>query len=268
MSALLYPNLFSDRIPPYTVQMRITIEGVAIEYDVYRPTSVTAPSLVLLHEGLGSLGLWKDFPQVLARAAGREVLVYSRQGHGHSDRLDHPRRPDFMHREAQVLRKLLVECGRTDALPVGHSDGGSIALLYASAFDVPAVITLAPHVFVEQLSLTSIRATKERFARTDLGERMRKYHSDPHHTFFAWNDIWLSPEFAEWTIESETRKITSPLLVIQGRNDEYGSAAQYETIARAAPQTDVVVLGQCGHSPHRDRPEATLGAITGFLAAL
>ncbi len=220
---------------------------------------------VLLHEGLGSIALWKGFPEALAGRVGGRVLAYDRRGHGASDPLDAPRRPDFMHREAEVLAAFLEAEGAGDAVLVGHSDGASIALLHAARRPVRGLALMAPHVFVESLSLASIRDARERFAGTDLRARLARYHRDPEHTFRAWNDIWLDPAFASWTIEAEAARVEAPLLVLQGRDDAYGTAAQYERLAAAAPQADVLVLGRCGHDPARDRPGATLDAIASFI---
>ena len=241
------------------------IDGTALEQAAWNPTAMARRPVVLLHEGLGSVALWKDFPSKLAALTDRRVVAYSRRGHGRSSPMAEPRRPDFMHREADILRRLLVEHALTDAILVGHSDGASIALIDASRSAVPGVVLLAPHVFVEALSLSSIRNTKTRFETTDLPARLGRYHDDAHHTFWAWNTIWLDPTFESWNIEAELASIRAPMLVIQGRDDEYGTAAQYEAIARAVPTTDVLVLGQCGHSPHRDRPHATLHAVAAFV---
>lgn len=221
---------------------------------------------VLLHEGLGSIALFKGFPEALAERVGGRVLAYDRRGHGASDPLPAPRRPDFMHREAEVLAALLEAEGAEDAVLVGHSDGASIALLHGARRPTRGLVLLAPHLFVEALSLASIREARERFERTDLRVRLGRYHRDAEHTFRAWNDIWLDPAFASWNIEAEAAAVKAPMLVIQGRDDAYGTAAQYERLAAAAPHADVLVLGACGHDPLRDRPVVTLEAIAAFVA--
>ena len=232
------------------------------------PGAGDARPLLLLHEGLGSIALWKDFPTRLAQSTGRRVIAYSRQGHGRSSPLAAPRQPDFMHHEADHLRRLLVEHNLTDAVLVGHSDGASIALLYAATHSCAGLVLLAPHVFVEAVTVQNIREAVARFTTTDFAQRLGVYHEDVRHTFYAWSDIWLDSEFREWNIEAETARVTAPTLVIQGRGDEYGTAAQYEAIGRAIPQADVLVLGRCGHSPHRDRPRAVLDAMHRFVQAL
>ena len=248
--------------------MNWSFDGQVLECAEWSPSQPHGPPLVLLHEGLGSVGLWKDFPGRLSEHTNRRVVAYSRLGHGCSDRLTGPRTPDFMHREAEILRCLLTDNGLTDAILLGHSDGGSIALLYASRHPTTGIVLMAPHVFVESLSLESIRAAGVRFAQSDLPQRLGRYHDDVEHTFRAWHEIWTAPEFESWNIETETARITAPMLVIQGQDDEYGTAAQYEAIVRAAPQTDQLILSRCGHSPHRDRPQAVLSAVAGFVAAI
>ena len=247
--------------------MNWCIDGVALEHESWITRTEKRP-IVLLHEGLGSVSLWKSFPRNLNQNTGHPVIAYSRQGHGKSDPLTGPRTPAFMHTEAEVLRKILSAEGLTDALIVGHSDGASIALLYASRYPTAGLVLMAPHVFVEGLTLESIRQARHSFETTDLPARLGRYHDDVRHTFFAWNDIWLHPDFERWNIEAEAAKVTAPTLIIQGRQDEYGTHAQYDSIARAAPQTDVLVLGRCGHSPHRDRPGQVLEAIKSFVSTL
>jgi pimeloyl-ACP methyl ester carboxylesterase len=233
-----------------------------------------APLLVFLHEGLGSLAMWKDFPRELCDAAGCRGLVYSRPGYGRST----PRAAeeawgvDFMHRQAQqVLPALLAALDiDTRAEPpwlFGHSDGGSIALLHAAAFPrrVAGAIVLAPHILVEDLSVTSIKKAREAYLATDLKQRLAKYHDDPDSAFWGWNDIWLHPPFKHWSIESELAPITCPLLAVQGLDDEYGTLEQIRGIARRAPQTRLLELAGCGHSPHRDQPAALIAAVTTFV---
>ena len=225
------------------------------------------PALVFLHEGLGSVGLWRDFPDRLAAATGRRALIYSRAGHGFSDVPEGDRTPRFMHEEAlDVLPGLLAEHGIERPVLVGHSDGGSIALIHASRRPVSGLILLAPHVFVEDLSVTSIAAAREAFETTDLRERMGRYHRDAERTFRLWNDIWLAPEFRRWNIENVLAGVTAPTLLIQGEHDQYGTLAQIDAIegGLSGPVTRAVL--DCQHAPHLEAPEATLAAALEFLA--
>jgi pimeloyl-ACP methyl ester carboxylesterase len=228
-----------------------------------------APTLVFLHEGLGSASLWRDFPAALAAATGCGALVYSRLGYGGSDPLDRAFDASFMHREAlDVLPRLLEACGVADPVLVGHSDGASIALIYAAAGLAARALALeAPHVFVEPLTVESIAATRERYAATDLAERMRRHHGEKTDaTFRAWTDVWLSDEFRGWDIRPSLGRVACPVLVVQGEDDEYGTLEQLGAIASLAPDVETVVLERCGHAPHRDRPEATLEAMRRFVA--
>ena len=231
-----------------------------------------APTLVFLHEGLGSVSMWRDFPQRVVKATGHSAMVYSRVGYGRSSALTAPRHHDYMHVEAltalpAVLDRLAIE----RPILIGHSDGASIALIHAGGCSraVCAVAAIAPHVFVEALSLTSIANARQAYATGDLRERLAHHHADVDSAFRGWNDIWLAPAFRAWNIESFVRTITCPLLLIQGKDDEYGTMAQVDTIQRQAPcRIDRVELASCGHSPQRDQPEATLSALTRFIASV
>ena len=225
------------------------------------------PALVFLHEGLGSVTLWRDFPARLAERTGRRALVYSRAGHGRSDLPAERRTPRFMHDEAlDVLPELLRVAGIERPVLVGHSDGGSIALIHASAHPVAGLILLAPHVFVEDVSVASIAQARETFETTDLGERMARYHRDAERTFRLWNDIWLAPEFRSWNIEDVLGAVTAPTLLIQGVHDQYGTLAQIEAIERGVRgPVRRAVLG-CRHAPHLEAPEETLDAAAEFLS--
>ena len=245
----------------------VSIGGQRLEY-VELDGDPALPALVFLHEGLGSVSLWRDFPRDVATATGRRALVYSRAGHGSSDVPQPPRTPRFMHDEAlRVLPRLLERFGLREPVLVGHSDGGSIALIHAgmSGRPVSAVVALAPHVFVEDISVRAITAARESFERTDLGERMARHHRDPEATFRLWNDIWLAPEFRDWNIEDVLGGIACPLLVIQGKDDQYGSLAQVEAIERGVPGPVERVVLDCRHAPHLERPEETLAAVAGFM---
>jgi pimeloyl-ACP methyl ester carboxylesterase len=232
-----------------------------------------APPVVFLHEGLGSVAMWKDFPDRLCAACGLRGLVYSRPGYGRSSPrpADRPLAPDFMHRQAhELLPALLAALGvEAPVLLFGHSDGGSIALLYAARFPqaVRALVVLAPHIRVEPVTLASIRAARAAWDATDLPQRLARYHDDAESAFRGWNDIWLDPAFARWSIEAEIAAIAAPMLAIQGEGDEYGTLAQIEGIAQRVPQTRLLALPDCGHSPQRDRPGAVIAALRDFLGS-
>ncbi len=227
------------------------------------------PLVVFLHEGLGSLAMWRDFPARLCAAVGARGLVYSRPGYGRST----PRAPeeswdlDFMHRQAHEVLPALLAALRVEQ-PVwlfGHSDGGSIALLHAARFPVAGAVVLAPHILVEDLSVASIEKARVAYESTDLKQRLARYHDDPDSAFYGWNRIWLHPPFRQWSIEDEIRTITCPLLAVQGLDDEYGTLEQIRGIARRLPQTRLLQLADCGHSPHRDQPEAVIAAVKALL---
>jgi pimeloyl-ACP methyl ester carboxylesterase len=247
----------------------VTVDGVRLEVAWYGTDDDRAP-IVLLHEGLGCVGLWKDFPARLAEATGRRVLAYSRRGYGRSDTIAAPREPDFMHREAlDVLPPLLAALGVSRPVLVGHSDGGSIALIHAGAgYPLSGVAVMAPHVFVEPFSLAEIRKARTAWATTDLRARLARWHDDPDAAFRGWNDIWLDPRFEAWNIEDCLPGITGPLLALQGRDDEYGTLEQIHRIARTCPQTRLVEVDDCRHSPHRDQPGVVLAALAEFCAWL
>jgi pimeloyl-ACP methyl ester carboxylesterase len=251
-------------------------QPVRIEYEWVGSTAPGAPVLVFLHEGLGSVAMWRDFPARLCEAAGARGLVYSRPGYGRSTpRAAHERwTPRFMHRQAEevlpaLMRALQLDPARDALWLFGHSDGGSIALLHAAAFPaaVRGAIVLAPHIFVEDVSVTSIQQAREAYLRTDLKQRLGRYHDDVDSAFWGWNDIWLDPAFRGWNIESEIASIRCPLLAIQGVDDEYGTLEQVRGIARRVPQTHLLELPDCGHSPQKDQPQAVIEATVHFLRA-
>jgi pimeloyl-ACP methyl ester carboxylesterase len=245
----------------------VTVDGKRLETLVYAPTG-NKPIVVMLHEGLGSVSMWKGFPEQIANSTGCGVLVYSRYGHGKSERLAEKRGAEFMHHEARVVLPELLERFeiRTPIL-LGHSDGGSICIIYAAtAVRKPrAMILEAPHVFVEDLSVSSITKIRAMYQATDLPKQLGRYHDHVDETFWGWNDIWLDPRFRRWNIEECLKNITCPVLVIQGEHDEYGTLAQVEAIIKRLPGAETLVLQECGHSPHRDKPEKTLAAITKFV---
>ena len=244
---------------------RMVIDGVGLE--LRRWPGKGAP-ILLLHEGLGSISMWRDFPERLANTTGHEVIAWSRRGHGFSDPLPEKRDPDYMHREAEALDALFdrLEIGRAHLF--GHSDGGSIALIAAARHpDRVASLTLeAPHVLVEQLTVDSIAKVKTVYETSDLGRKLGRHHRDADHTFRRWNDIWLDPRFRDWNIEDVLPAIRAPALLIQGRADEYGTLDQLDRIAAILPATRRLELEACGHSPHRDQPEAVLVAVRDFIA--
>lgn len=248
--------------------LSLNICGHRLEVLRIRGVRKRAPELVLLHEGLGSVSHWRDFPVRLAEATGHPVTVYSRYGSGNSDLLQEPRRVSYMHDEAlQALPELLSQLEIENPVLVGHSDGGSIAITYAGAHDrVRGLVLLAPHVFVEDLSVASIAEAKVAFENTDLPEKLARHHRDAVRTFWGWNDIWLHPKFRKWNIEEYLPRITCPSLVIQGLEDQYGTMAQVEAIRRqSGGRVEVLVLEDCRHSPQRDQPEKVLEAITRFV---
>ena len=241
-----------------------------IEYRWAGPHDLQAPVMVFLHEGLGSVALWKDYPDRLCERLGMRGLVYSRPGYGRSTPRPHdePWAPDFMHRQArEVLPALLHKLGIERPWLFGHSDGGSIALLYAASFpQAPAgVIAVAPHIFVEDISIASIALARTTYLEQGLRERLARYHDDVDSAFFGWNDIWLSPDFRNWNIENGLANIRCPLLAIQGEDDEYGTLRQITGIRDLLPAATVVALPACGHSPHRDQPEALSAAVETFI---
>jgi pimeloyl-ACP methyl ester carboxylesterase len=230
------------------------------------------PPLVFLHEGLGSIAQWRSFPDDVRRdTSGPATVVYSRHGYGSSVVVEHPRTPDYMHREADVvLPELLAQLGIERPVLIGHSDGASIALLHAGAErPVGGLVLLAPHVFVEDRSIAGIEAARVAFAETDLAERLARYHDDAESTFRGWNDVWLSAEFRSWNIEDRLPAIDCPVLLVQGADDQYGSLAQLDAIERGVtgPCRRVVLTG-VGHSPHLEAPEPTTDAVVAFIRSL
>ena len=245
------------------------------------PAAAGAPLIVFLHEGLGSVAMWRDFPARLCSALGApgapgaRGLVYSRPGYGRST----PRAageawaPDFMHRQAHEVLPALLKALHIDALTTplwlfGHSDGASIALLFAARPTVPlaGAVLLAPHISVEDIAVQSIAKARTAYLEGDLRTRLAKYHDDVDSAFYGWNDIWLAPAFRGWSIEEEIATLTCPLLAIQGHDDEYGTLLQVRGIAARVPQTRLLELPACGHSPHRDQPDAVIRAVRGFMS--
>jgi pimeloyl-ACP methyl ester carboxylesterase len=247
----------------------VQVGGHNLEYQLIPAHQINRPTLVLLHEGLGSVAMWRDFPARLAAATGCRTLVYSRYGYGQSDLLQEAFGIDYMHREARAtLPELLAALQIENPLLVGHSDGASIALLHAGAgHKVAGLVLMAPHCFVEDISIRSIAAAKVAFETTDLPAKLGKYHRDVNRTFWRWNNIWLHPDFRAWKIEDCLPLIRAPILAIQGEDDEYGTMAQIAALERqatASPGVELLKLADCRHSPHRDQTLAVIEAIARF----
>jgi pimeloyl-ACP methyl ester carboxylesterase len=247
---------------------------VRVEYQWVGSAAADRPLIVFLHEGLGSVAMWKDFPQQLCDAANCRGLVYSRPGYGQSTPRDKDDalQPDFMHRQAfEVLPPLLKALGidtlLNPPLLYGHSDGGSIALLFAAKYpmNTSGVMVAAPHIFVEDVSISSIAATKIAYQTTQLRNKLSRYHDDVDSAFWGWNDIWLDPAFRHWNLTQAIKTITCPLLAIQGVDDEYGTLEQIRSIKRILPKTTLLEIPNCGHSPHRDQPKALIDACLAFI---
>ena len=263
---------------------KVSIHGIQLEtLRIAGPSDGDRPTLVFLHEGLGSVSMWRDWPATLCGQLGFAGLVYSRQGYGQSDPVADVRGPsvrhgqqragrllpDYMHHEAQVvLPDLLEQMGIQRPVVLGHSDGGTIALLHAAHSDVHACIVMAPHVMVEDMSISAIEQARQAYEQGSLRERLARFHADVDVAFWQWNDVWLSAAFRSFDIRPTLTHIQSPLLAIQGVDDPYGSMAQIDEIARRAPQTQRLELASCGHSPHRDQPQVVNLAIQTFLQAI
>lgn len=249
----------------------LIVQGRCLEVLRILAPEPKTPELVFLHEGLGSVSHWRDFPVRVAQSTGCPVTVYSRYGNGNSDVLQEPRSVRYMHDEGLfILPDFLPQLKIENPVLIGHSDGASIAIIHAGAHDrVRGLILLAPHVFVEDLSVYSIAQAKVAFETTDLPKKLARHHRDATRTFWGWNDIWLHPDFRSWNIEEYLPKIACPILVIQGLDDQYGTMAQVEAIQRQAGRSvEVLALPDCKHSPQRDQPDATLEAVKNFVLSL
>jgi pimeloyl-ACP methyl ester carboxylesterase len=230
--------------------------------------STGAPAVIMLHEGLGSVSMWKDFPQALASRIGSEVIVYSRAGYGKSSPASLPREVRYMHQEGlDILPELIRSLEVSEPVLLGHSDGGSIGLICAGGSDVAlsGLIVMAPHIFVEPITVESIAQAREAWRSTDLRHRLARYHDDVDSVFTGWNDIWLHEDFLRWNIEDYLPAIDIPLLAIQGEEDEYGTMAQIDGIANLVADAQLLKLAACRHSPHRDQPEAVLDVVERFM---
>jgi len=263
---------------------RLDVDGILLEVaQIDAPVATAATPrapIVFLHEGLGSVAMWRNWPAAVCHASARAGVLYSRRGYGRSEDVPGVREarsatgaggglaPDYLHREAwSVLPALLARLGVQRPVLLGHSDGASIALLYASRFPVAACIVLAPHVMVEEISIESIAQARTAFEGGDLRRRLSRYHAHVDTAFWQWNDVWLSSGFRDFDIRADCRSITGPVLAIQGADDPYGTLAQIEQIDLPQTQLTRVALAHCGHSPQRDHPEQTVRLVRDFLAA-
>jgi len=243
---------------------------VDMEYSWVGTSDVHQPVMVFLHEGLGSVSMWRDFPDQLCTLLNIRGLIYSRPGYGQST--VHPPyysyTPNFMHEQAhEVLPCLLSKLDISSPVWLfGHSDGASIALLYAAMHPVAGVIVLAPHLFVEVITLSSIVLAKQAYQTTDLRNKLRRHHLNVDATFWTWNRIWLDPAFRRWSIESEVQRIQAPILAIQGEEDEYGTLAQINCLPKWLAQAQTAALPHCKHSPHRDQPKVTMQLCQSFMS--
>ena len=248
--------------------LHVTVDGRRLEVQRIPARSPQAAELVFLHEGLGSVSHWKDFPARVADATGSPVTVYSRYGSGDSDLLTESRAVSYMHDEAlRSLPGLLAQLQIDNPILLGHSDGASIALIYAGTHHrARGLVLLAPHVFVEDLGVASIAETKLKFETTNLPEKLARHHRNAARTFWGWNNIWLHPDFRRWNIEEYLPRITCPILALQGLDDQYGTMAQVQAIARqSGGPVEILPLAECRHSPQRDQPDAVLAAIAKFV---
>jgi pimeloyl-ACP methyl ester carboxylesterase len=251
----------------------VTAGGKRLEVASWGPPPAEAPTIVMLHEGLGCVALWRDFPATLAAATGWGVLAYSRAGHGQSDPADLPRPLDFMTREAlQVLPGVLAAAGVGTAVLMGHSDGATISAIYAGSvadMRIRGLVLIAPHFFTEEMGLAEIAKAREAYESGDLKSRMARFHADPENTFRGWNDTWLNPEFKNWNVAEVIDYLRIPALAVQGEDDQYGTRAQIDELeSRSYAPVDVVMIPGCKHAPHTEAPEALMAAVTEFVARL
>jgi pimeloyl-ACP methyl ester carboxylesterase len=263
----------------------LSVGGKSIEYGCWGPSPAQAPTLVLLHEGLGCTTLWRDFPNKLAEVTGLGVFAYSRAGYGQSDAADLPRPLDYMTLEAtHVLPAVLDTIGVSSAVLVGHSDGASIAAIYAGSVSdrrvqdpvqcpvqglVQGLVLMAPHFFTEPMGLKEIAVAKSVYEAGNLKDKMSRYHADPDNAFRGWNDTWLHPDFASWNVSELIDDIRVPVLAIQGEDDQYGTMAQIEEIEkRCKAPVKTVILEECRHAPFLEQPERVLAECELFCSQL
>ena len=249
----------------------LTVAGHQLEFRWIEPTAPDCPTLVFLHEGLGSIAQWKKFPDVVAAETGCAALIYSRYGFGQSDPLSEPRDVDYLAHEALVvLPAVLAARGIVDPILIGHSDGATIALIHASdsRWSTRAIVIEAPHVFVEDVGLTGIARTRDDYRDGDLRQKLGKYHRDVDAMFYGWADTWLRPEFRTWNMEALLPGVHCPVLLIQGLDDPYGSMAQVDVITeKVRGPVQVMLLPECAHVPHVEREREVLDAMVRFIAA-
>ncbi len=259
---------------PWTTEGTVETNGKTLEYHCVGPPPSEAPTLVLLHEGLGCTRLWRDVPTALSNATGFGVFAYSRAGYGQSDLTELPRPLDYMTREAvEVLPEVLDAIGVHSTVLLGHSDGATIAAIHAGKVDDPritGIVLLAPHFFTEAAGLAEIAKARDAFETGDLRARLGKYHRDPDNAFRGWNDAWLDPGFEAWNVAGILNQIRVPVLAIQGREDPYGSLAQIDAVAHRVCQAPVstLILDGCRHAPHLEQGPAVVAAIAAFCASL
>ena len=251
----------------------VDIGGTRLEYRMIGPRPETAPTLVLLHEGLGCVGLWGDFPDRLAAATGAGVFVYSRAGYGRSSPAAVPRPVDFMHQEArEVLPRLLDAIGFRRGLLVGHSDGASIATIHAGSVGdhrVRGLILIAPHFFTEEMGLAEIARARDAYATGDLRARLARWHDDVDNAFRGWNEVWLDPAFRRWDITEDLAYARVPILIVQGERDQYGTLRQIEAAREECYcPVEVALLAGIQHAPHREAPETTERVVAEFALRL
>ena len=268
-----------DTLETQTAWANLNVQGrtIRLEYRWLSPERQDAPLLIFLHEGLGSVAMWKDWPQRVCDAAACRGLVFSRYGYGQSSpRPAAEKWPvTFMHDQARevlpaLLKALHIDADRDRPILFGHSDGGSIALLYAAMHPhaIAGLAVAAPHVFVEDVTIAHIEQARQAYLHTDLPIKLARYHADADSAFWGWNDIWLNPAFRAWNIQEYLPRIECPLLAIQGHDDEYGTMAQIHSIREAAAQTRLLKIPDCRHSPHIDQPDVVIRAVADFIGGL
>ena len=250
----------------------IEIEGSRLEAICYGPAPSDAPTIVMLHEGLGCVALWREFPQQIAAETGLGVFIYSRAGYGASDPVELPRPLDYMTREADVLGNVLNSTGFQSGILLGHSDGASIAAIYAGSredFRIRGLVLMAPHFFTEDTGIASIEAARVAYEKDDLRQRLSKYHRDVDNAFLGWNGAWLDPEFRNWNVADVIDYWRIPVLAIQGLEDQYGTLAQINEIeTRSYAPVDVEIIDGCKHSPHLEATDRTIAAVSEFVERL
>jgi pimeloyl-ACP methyl ester carboxylesterase len=248
----------------------VSVGGASLETVWHGPEDANAPVVVMLHEGLGSVSLWRDFPAAIAAATGARVCVFSRAGYGQSSRVNLPRPVDYLHREAlDVLPEFLDAIGFRRGILLGHSDGGSIATIYAGSVQdhrVRALALIEPHFFMEEINLSAIRRTTAEFRSSDLREKLGRHHADVDNAFDGWSGAWLDPGFAEFDLREELGYIRVPILLVKGEHDPYSTMEQLNVaVAETYCPVEAVVIRDAGHSPHREKPAETLGIVAGFI---